>query len=97
MSSHSSTHPSIHLFRHTHKHLTDENALLSTVLFKFYLIFKVKVKECPGTDTIRINILPLNKKGKLLTVQIDKSHQEHTLNRVNSFFPKGGTYPPIPK
>ena len=53
-------------------------------------LWKVKTMQRPGTETPEPKSSPQNKNGKILKLQIVKILREHMVNRVSSYFPKGG-------
>ena len=44
----------------------------------------------PGTGAIRTQIKPLKPKQEITKIQIVKIQREYLVNRVRSYFPKGG-------
>ena len=51
---------------------------------------KEKRMQISGTESIRTQLQPSKLKRKKLILQIVKIQREHMVNRVSSYFPKGG-------
>ena len=57
---------------------------------RFNLFLIISSMQRPGTEAIRNQIQPSKTKREITKITNSQNEKEHMVNRVSSYFPKGG-------